>query len=142
MEFATNTQIFIACCCRILLGILFFFQGYEKLFRFKVKGVAAVYNELLQKTGLPPRIISICILFNSIIEFIGGLFLIGGIFTTLTLYMLGINMVAVAFFFSLIRPMWDLQYFFPRFVLLMFLLLLPETWQILSIDYMLTKIIH
>ena len=60
-----------------------------------------------------------------------------GLFKYIALYMLGINLLVAAVVFSLIKPMWDMQYYFPRLVLVIALLLLPGDWDILTVDYLL-----
>jgi putative oxidoreductase len=74
--------------------------------------------------------------FTSIVEFIGGIALILGLFSNYALYLLGIDLLLVCFAFSIVNPMWDTRHVFPRFILVILLLLLPIEYCKISIDYL------
>lgn len=128
-------EAFALLLSRILLGVLFLFQGYDKLFKFKISGVESVYKPELVRRGIPVFLIRPSIFISSWIEFLGGIFMIPGLFTPVVLAVLGLNLIGAAIAFSVVRPMWDMQYFFPRFALLIFLLIVPSSWNIYSLDY-------
>lgn len=136
MNLFMESEPFTLLLCRLLLGVLFLFQGYEKIFKFKISGVESVYKADLVKRGIPAFLIRPSIFISSWLEFLGGIMLIPGLFTYVTLGVLGINLIGAAVAFSMARPMWDMQYFFPRFALLIFLLIAPHTWNVYSFDYL------
>lgn len=128
-------EAFAVLLSRILLGVLFLFQGYDKLFKFKISGVESVYKPELVRRGIPGLLIKPSIFISSWIEFLGGILLLPGLFMQPVLAILGLNLIGAAIAFSIARPMWDMQYFFPRFALLIFLLIAPTSWNIYSLDY-------
>jgi putative oxidoreductase len=73
------------------------------------------------------------------VEFAGGIALILGFYTNYALYLLGIDLLLAAFAFSLLQPMWDMKHLFPRFILVITLLLLPDAWNKFSIDFLINK---
>lgn len=118
---------------RLVTGILFFFQGYDKIFQVKTEGVLSTFRDSLEEKGVPVPLARLCILLSSFIEFAGGALLALGLFREPALYALAANMVGVAFAFSTLKPMWDMGYYFPRFALLMALLLLPSEWDLFAL---------
>lgn len=130
-----NNETIAILILRIFLGILFFMQGYDKLFRIGMKNVINAVDNPLEDHHLPSGLISLASYYTSIIELICGGCLIVGFFTNYALYLLGLDLLIVAFAFSIIKPMWDLQFVFPRLAILITLLLVPEEWNKLSIDY-------
>ncbi|MBS1764873.1 MAG: DoxX family protein [Bacteroidetes bacterium] len=129
-----NLSSFAVLLVRVLLGILFLFQGYEKIFKFKISGVESVYKSDLIKRGIPAFLIRPSIIISSWIEFVCGILLIPGLFTSYALMLLGLNLIGAAVAFSVVRAMWDMQYFFPRFLFLVFLLIVPSASDIYSLD--------
>lgn len=120
---------------RTFAGILFLFQGYDKLFRIKMPEVIDVFTADADRYHIPRPILTLVAYFTSIAEFFGGLFLLAGFFTSCALYVLGIDLIVVSLAFTYMRPMWDMKYVFPRLVLVVTLLLLPEGYQQFSLDY-------
>lgn len=135
-----NNQNVLVFVLRVILGLLFFFQGYDKVFKIKVANVISFYRKELGTIQMPNAILSISTYYNSYTEFICGALLIVGLFTQYALYLLGINLILVVGAFSLIKPMWDIQLVSPRLMLLAFLLYLPQEWNQISIDYILNLI--
>lgn len=122
---------------RVILGILFFFQGYDKVFRLKIKGVTDFFREESRHRQVPEFILGFSAFLTSYLELIGGVLLILGLFKTAALYMLGFDLIVVCGAFSLLKPMWDMQLLFPRLILLAALLYLPCSWDLLSLDHLL-----
>jgi uncharacterized membrane protein YphA (DoxX/SURF4 family) len=122
---------------RVILGILFFFQGYDKLFNLKVGGVIAFFRQESSHKQIPGFVLVGSAYFTSIVEFVCGGLLILGFFKTWALYLLGIDLILVCGAFSILKPMWDMQLLFPRLILLAALLYLPQQWDQLSLDYLL-----
>jgi len=117
---------------RVLLGILFMFQGYDKVFSLGIKTVAQTIRPAYPKA--PYSFIMFIAVFTSFVEFIGGLFLIAGLFKYYTLYILGIDLIIVSIGLSLVDPVWKMDIVFPRFLLLLFVLIVPADYDVLSLD--------
>lgn len=115
-------EVFVRC----FLGILFIFQGYDKLFVVKIKNVINAFHNEADRKHIPQFLLTFTSYFTSITEFIGGLLLITGLFHQFVPAVLGINLLIVAFAFSFLRPMWDMQHVFPRVILLTLTLLLSN----------------
>jgi uncharacterized membrane protein YphA (DoxX/SURF4 family) len=119
---------------RLLAGILFFFQGYDKLFRLKTEGVLRAFSDPLAQRNIPPSFARACIFLSSSVELACGILLVTGLFRDPVIYLLTADLLCVALAFSFLKPMWEMGFFFPRFVLLMTLLLLPAEWDCYSIS--------
>lgn len=115
-------EVFIRC----FLGILFLFQGYDKLFVVKIKNVVNAFHNETDRKHIPEFLLVFTSYFTSITEFFGGILLITGVLHQYTPILLAINLLIVAFAFSFLRPMWDMQHVFPRVVLLTLTLLLSN----------------
>lgn len=133
-----HNQIAIVFIARVFLGILFFFQGYDAVFNIKISGVINTFQDPLKEKAIPRFLIVLAAYYTSFIELVGGFFLIVGFMKYNTLYLLGVDLLLVAFAFSMIRPMWDMQFVFPRLLLLIFLLLVPYEWDVFSVDHIWT----
>ncbi len=122
---------------RVILGTLFLFQGYDKLFNVKVAGVTDYFRDEMRNRNVPSFVLSAAAWFTSLAEFIGGLLIIVGWMKTYALYLLGFDLIVVSLAFSMLKPMWDMNMVFPRLVLLLIALYLPESSDLLSIDHLL-----
>ena len=120
---------------RVFTGILFLFQGYDKIFRLGLKEVFNTVSPSYKKAGLGDGSIRLFVTITSWIELTGGLLLILGLFKYVALYALGADLLIVALGMSIINPMWDLQHVFPRFILIIFLLIYPSTLDIITLDH-------
>lgn len=120
---------------RVFLGILFFSQGYDKILKVKIKNVIETFEYSLISRHLPKFLLVIIAFFTSYIELIGGFLLIIGFLKYYALYLLGLDLILVAVAFGIVKPMWDMQFVFPRLLLLLILLIMPSQWDIISIDY-------
>ena len=123
---------------RSVTGILFLFQGYDRAFKMNPGEITAAFQNNFTRKILPGKILNFSVQLSAWIEFLGGIMLIAGFQRDLVLYALSTEMIFVAIAFSLIKPMWDMQLYFPRFVLLIVLLMLPPEWDTFSIDYLLS----
>lgn len=133
-----NSNLHIAeLLIRFFTGIVFMFQGYDKLFRIKIPGVIDVFKVDAANKNIPGPLLSGLAYYTSYVEFIGGFLLIVGLFTNYSLYALGIDILFVTFAFSYLEPMWDMKHVFPRLILIVALLLLPEEYRQISVDYLL-----
>ena len=128
-------ELFIRC----FAGILFFFQGYDKLFKVKMVSVTDTFMRDASRYNVPRFVVSFVAYFTSIIELLGGLLLVLGLFTEVAVLALCLDLLIVAFAFSFLDPMWDLRYMFPRLALLVLLLLLSNQSVLFGLDYFLRK---
>jgi len=134
----TNKKIALLTA-RLLLGFIFFFQGFGKIFKF---GVDNVYNNFFAKTYdgiLPQFLLQATAYYTSYIEFFGGILLIIGLKRDYTLYALASVLIIVTFGHGLVEPIWDLSHVLYRAVLLLALLLLPKEWDHYRLDTLLKK---
>ncbi|HXU26596.1 MAG TPA: DoxX family protein [Bacteroidia bacterium] len=125
------------CLIRMFVGILFLFQGYDKIFKIKISGVVDTFLEEAEHIHIHKPLVTLFTYCTSFIELICGALLIIGLFTNYALLALGFDLVLVCFAFSIIRPMWDMQYVFPRLLLITFLLFLPNEYNKIALDYLL-----
>ena len=119
---------------RIFAGILFFFQGYDKLFKIRMPGVIDAFAADAERNRIPHALLSVVAYVTSIAEFVGGLLLVLGLCTTFALYALGIDLLVVCLAFTYMKPIWDMKFVFPRFALVIFLLLMPDNYRYFGID--------
>ena len=121
---------------RTVTGIIFFFQGYDKLFNIKSINVARTFSEPLNKYHIPMGLLKLMIALSSLIELIGGILLFLGLFKNISLFFLAGDLIFVSFIFSSVKPMWDMQYFFPRIIFIFILLMVAPATDVFSIDYL------
>ncbi len=124
---------------RLILGFLFFWQGYGKVFKF---GVDAVYNNFFKKTYeelLPDFIVAGTAYFTTFAELIAGFLLVIGLGRDWALYILAAVLVVVTFGHGMAEPIWDASHVLVRAIFLIPLLLLPKEWDIFSVDYLIRK---
>ncbi len=122
---------------RLVLGILFLMQGYDKIFRLGLRKTEAGVADAMRVTKLPSSIVNTITIISSVIELVGGIMLLTGFLIYPALLFLGIDLVIVVFGMSLREPLWDMRFVWPRLILLLALLLLPYTCDRLSIDHLL-----
>jgi putative oxidoreductase len=128
-----------ALAARLLLGFLFFFQGYDAVFRIKIHNVIDTYDDQFKNRGIPKLITAVGAWYTSLTELIGGLLLILGLFDYVALYLLAINLILATFAFGLNTPLWDTKHVWPRLALLLFLLVVPVSWHAWSLDNLIFK---
>ena len=129
-----NQQIAVLTL-RLLLGVIFFFQGLGKVFKF---GLENVYKNFFQSSYadiLPDFLLLFTAYYTSLVELIGGFLLIIGFKRDYSLYTLASVLVIVSIGHGLKDPIWDLSHVMFRTILLVSLLLLPKTWDTISVDY-------
>ena len=117
---------FVEFFLRCFLGILFVFQGYDKLFVLRIKQVVVTFQEDAIRKGIPLYLIFIVSYYTSIVEFFGGIALILGLFHELTYLLLALNLLMVTLAFSVMKPIWDLHHVFPRVILLGIIIILSK----------------
>lgn len=121
---------------RLFLGMLFLVQGYDKLFNIKMSNVINTFMEKSFRHHIARPLIVAISYFTSIVEFVGGIFLILGLFTNYAVCILGIDLLLVSLAFSIMNPLWDMKHVFPRFILIILLLFLPLENGTISLDYL------
>jgi uncharacterized membrane protein YphA (DoxX/SURF4 family) len=129
-------ELSVVLLVRIFLGTTFFLQGYDKVFRIGVKQVIETIHTPLADKGIPNIFSILGAYFTSYTELTCGTLLIIGFLKYYCLYLLGIDVLFAAFAFGIVEPMWDMKHIFPRFVLLIFLFLVPSQWDIVSVDHL------
>jgi len=134
MVVAIDTFPFGVLLVRMTAGILFFFQGYDKVFRVGIHQVIDTINEPMKKAYLPDGWLRPMILLSSYIELIGGLLLALGLLGVFPQLILGADLLVVAFVFSTSNAMWDMQFYFPRFIMIVFLLLVNQKADVYRLD--------
>ncbi len=139
MKINTN-RVVAVWLLRLILGFIFMMQGYGKVFTWGMENVinAEFFNGTF-KGILPDFVIQATAYYTSYIELIGGLMLVLGLRVNYALYALGSVLVIVTFGHGLAEPIWNLSHVFPRTVLLIALLILPQEWDKISLDYILKR---
>lgn len=122
---------------RVFCGVIFMFQGYDKIFKVKIRGVIETFRYEAQQKNIPSFLLTFSAYYTSYVEFFGGLLLILGLFKNYALCLLGLDMIMVATAFSYLKPMWDMRFVFPRLILVAILLILPTRWAFFSLDHLL-----
>ncbi|MFL5762737.1 MAG: DoxX family protein [Bacteroidia bacterium] len=137
---AQYNEAIAALIVRVILGLLFLFQGYDAIFRVKVHNIIETYGGAFASKGIPAFLTTAGTWFTSLTELIGGSMLVLGLCEPVALCLLGANLLVASIAFSAATPMWDMKHVFPRLAMLVFLLLAPVHWNILSIDHILANI--
>lgn len=122
---------------RLILGILFFFQGYDKIFKLGINNVADAAITPATEKIFGRSFFKILILVSSWTELVAGLMIAFGFQRDIGLLLLSADMLMTGLIFTLIKPMWDMQYYFPRLILLVMIMLIPESWDTYRIDSLL-----
>jgi len=130
---ATINQTAAVFLLRSLLGLIFFTAGYAKVFRW---GIGKMYENTFKdyEAILPKFLVVFTAYYTSVVELIAGFLLIIGLFRNYSLYFLGSVLLIVAFGHGWKEGIWDLQHVVFRAILLVAILLLPQTWDKWQID--------
>ena len=119
---------------RVLLGVIFFMQGYGKIFTLGMHKVYESFFKEFESTVLPHGLIVFTAYYTSYIELVGGFLLIAGLFRKFAMYTLGLDLLIVSFGHGFMEPIWDLSHVIPRAILLSALLFLPKDWDKWHVD--------
>lgn len=104
MEVDYNFAVF-ELVFRLFCGVLFIYQGFDKLFVVGMKNVIETFSSEANRKRVPKFFVVVSSYFSSIVEFVGGALLILGLFKPIVLTLLGIDLVIVAIAFSTIQAM-------------------------------------
>ena len=130
-----DKEVMAVLIARVFLGFLFFFQGVDAVFNIKLKGVIETIRQPLMEKGVPKFLIVSGAYYTSYVELIAGFCLIIGFAKYYALYLLGIDLLMASVAFGILKPMWDMQFVFPRLALILFFLIAPSEWDVISVDY-------
>jgi putative oxidoreductase len=133
--YINHAHIAAEALTRIFLGILFFAQGYDKVFKIGIKEVIHTFDYPVRLRHLPRFPLVIAAYFTSLSELLCGFLLIIGFMKYYALYLLGIDLLIVCVSLAILEPLWDMKHVFPRLLLLLILLLIPSEWAVYSVDY-------
>jgi uncharacterized membrane protein YphA (DoxX/SURF4 family) len=120
-----HMEAFAILMVRLVLGVLFFFQAYDKVFTVGLKQFSATVISGSRSAGLNKGFIKFSAAISSYIELIGSVLLILGFFLPWVYLFLALNLVMVSLAFSFMKPLWDMSHVFPRLILLIFLMAMP-----------------
>lgn len=132
-------HVMAALIARVFLGCLFFFQGYDAIFNVRIRNVIDTYQAGFSKKGIPVFLTVCAAWFTSCTALVGGALLITGLFQYPALYLLGLNLVVAAIGFGINTPMWDPRHVLPRLILILFLLAIPQSWNVAAFDTLFIK---
>jgi len=121
---------------RVVLGILFFAQGYDKIFKIGINAVVDAASTVDMHRILGKGLLKASVLLSSWVELLAGALLIAGFQKDVALIALSADMIVAGIIFTLIKPMWDMQFYFPRLAMLVFMAIIPPGWDIWCIDWM------
>lgn len=128
---------FIQLVIRIIAGVLFFFQGYDKVFKMGVSRVITTISPSYQRAGFPMWAIRMVAFFTSWVELVAGLLLMVGLFRYEAAYLLCFDLLVVSIGMSIIDPVWDARLVSVRLFLLVVFLILPLQYDLFSLDALL-----
>ena len=130
-----NTGMFFI---RVLLGIIFFMQGYGKIFTMGIHKVYESFFKEFENTVLPKWLIVSTAYYTSYVELIGGFLLLVGLFRKYAMCLLALDLLIVSFGHGFMEPIWDLSHVIPRTILLSGLFFLPYQWDQWNTDRFIT----
>jgi uncharacterized membrane protein YphA (DoxX/SURF4 family) len=120
---------------RLFTGILFFFQGYDKVFRLGTASVAETLRAPMSERKIPLGLVRLFAALTSWAELIGGALLLIGLFRFPATLLLGADLLIASAGFSLLKPVWDTQHVFVRLITVSILLmLLPLEQDLFCLD--------
>lgn len=125
---------FVYTAARMILGLLFFFQAYDKIFHIKLSNVYLEVSNGTYEKGLPRWFVQFSIFISSYIELVGGLLLVAGLLTVPVLFVFLAHMVMLVTAFGYLQGVWDMKHVFPRLALALFLLVIPQDWNRWALD--------
>lgn len=122
---------------RLCLGAIFVIQGYDKLFSLGIGKVSETFEDEFRGRALPKFIFPVTAFYSSLVEFIGGILLVIGLFKYYIMILIGVDLLLVTIAFSLLDPGGNLKMVFSRWILWVLLLLLPQQQLFWGLDSLL-----
>ena len=119
---------------RLLLGSIFFFQGFGKVFKWGMQNLYQMAFAPYEETWLPEFLLWITAYYTSFAELICGALLLMGLYRKSAYLILGSVLVVVAIGHGIKDPIWDLNHVVFRAALLIPLMLLPTQWDKWSLE--------
>ncbi len=119
---------------RWLVGLIFFWQGFGKVFEWTVDGVYENYFKSYEATFLPEWLIWTSAYYTSYVELICGFVLLIGLKRKSAYLLLSSVLIIVSFGHGLDSYIWDSTYVIHRALFLIPLMLLPGEWDRWSLD--------
>ncbi len=136
-----TNQIIAVFIVRVFFGMIILLQGYDKVFRVGIKQVIeTIQHPLHDIRHIPKFFLAGGVIFTSFVELIGGMLLIIGFLKHLTLYLIALDIIIAAIGLGIMKPMWDMKHVFPRFIMLVFLLIMPSQWDVICVDHVISII--
>jgi putative oxidoreductase len=126
---------------RLFVGILFFFQGYDKIFRVGVKRLVQTLNTGMANGSMNESILRPLAISSSWIEMISGFLLFVGFAKPIAMAALCFNLLVVSIGFSRFNPIWNESHVFVRLTSIIFLMMIPSSMDIYSLDYFINQYI-
>lgn len=112
---------------RVLLGLMFFLQGYAKIFWWKVgQAYEPAFKNLASK--FPSQLVWAVGYTTSLLELIGGAMVILGIWRNRWLFVMAGIITTAAIGHSIETGVYDLAHVFPKAMIIALLLILPDEW--------------
>ncbi len=134
--FILSPVVLAALTLRLTTGILFAFQGYEKVVRIGIGGVVSTVGPSYKKLGFPDVIIRLISFLTSWIELIFGVCFALGLLTIPSAALLCFDLIIVTAGMSMLDPAQDMKIIFPRLMLLILYLLFASVVDIYKVDYL------
>ena len=125
---------FLMLMLRMILGGLFFFQAWHKLFKIGLQETFDTVAPAYRGSGVPRWFVKISIPISTFIELFTGGLVLAGLFLPVAYILLGINLIMVSIGFSFLKGIWDMQHVFRRLAILTLLFLLPAEWDLWALD--------
>jgi len=124
----------VECMIRVLTGAIFIIQANDRFKNIQTDSIYDFFRSNFEKLKIPRTLAEIFIHAVNVIELCCGILLMAGLYRNWVLLILLAEMCVISVFFTLIQPMWDMKYLWPRLVLVLFQLLIPDSWSIFSLD--------
>ncbi|MCH8822917.1 MAG: DoxX family protein [Planctomycetes bacterium] len=127
---------------RWVLGLIFFIAGWWKCFEMTPKGHAEqFFIGQFDSTWIPHWLLWAIGTSIPVLELLAGLLVCLGLLRIVAYVTLGAILVTVTYGHLLLEPLYDTTgHIFPRLVLLVFVLVAPRAYDVLSLDYLIAYI--
>ena len=128
-------------CARVILGLMVLMPGYYKVFTLGPRGHAEqFFLSGFEDSWIPTFLLLALGVTVPFVELLAGLLLVSGFQTRLGLLMEGFLLMMVTYGHFLRVPLFDMTvHIFPRLTLLLFVLVMPRTSDLISVDHWLSR---